>query len=184
MASSSRSRARLRAVLQAERKAAGQAMDRVISSYAPTVRALAHARASGPSTTAARSLIVSMPSSPEPYRDLPGTSLEAESLERVLPQPTVLTGPTAAQVLARLDAYTIVHFACHGITEPKEPSNSGLILADQPLTVTALNSVTLPVGRLAYLSACGTAASEAEGLADRRLRGVSSCGTIPRHLAR
>jgi len=154
--------------------AAGQAMDRVISSYAPTVRALAHARASGPPTRPARSLIVAMPSSPEPYNDLPGASSEAESLERVLPQPTVLTGPTEAQVLARLDEYTIAHFACHGITDPSDPSNSGLILANHPLTVTTLNSVTLPAGRLAYLSACGTAASYAEGLADEAIHITSA----------
>jgi tetratricopeptide (TPR) repeat protein len=154
--------------------AAGQAIDRVISSYAPTVRALAHARASPASTAPVRSLIVAMPSSPAPYGNLPGASVEAASLRLVLPRPTVLTEPTAAQVLLRLRECAIVHFACHGITDSDNPSRSGLILTDEPLTVSALSPVRLPAGQLAYMSACRTAVTGAEGLADESIHITSA----------
>ena len=154
--------------------AAGQAMDRVVSSYAPTVRALAHARASAASTAPARSLIVAMPSSPGGYSDLRWTSAEAASLRLLLPRPTVLTEPTAAQVLLHVSECAIAHFACHGMTDPDDPSRSGLILADEPLTVAALSSVRLPAGQLAYLSACRTAVTRVEGLADEAIHITSA----------
>jgi CHAT domain/Tetratricopeptide repeat len=153
--------------------AAGHAMDRVVSSYVPTVRALSHARASAMPAAPMRSLIVTIPTSPG-GRDLPWAQLEAQALEKVLPRPTVLTRPAAAQVLGQLGEYAIAHFACHGTTNLDDPSRSGLILADQPLTVSALSAVQLPAGQLAYLSACRTAITRAEGLADEAIHVTSA----------
>ena len=150
-------------------------IDRVISSYTPTVGALAFARvahAAVPEETS-RSLIVAMPTTP----DLPGGRLtyvpaEAALLQARLPCPTVLTEPstgrditvcqlpTKTAVLEHLPGCAIAHFACHGQTDPTDPSQSRLLLHDHrrdPLTVAALAALALDHAELAYLSACSTA---------------------------
>ena len=60
----------------------------------------------------------------------------------------MLSGPTTAQVLHQLGEYAIAHFACHGTTNLDDPSRSGLVLADQTLTVAALSAVTGRPARL------------------------------------
>jgi hypothetical protein len=75
-------------------------VDRVVSSYSPTVGALAHAQTATAITTATmgRSLIVAMPTTP----DLPGRGrltyvpAEAALLQACLPRPVMLTSPSAA----------------------------------------------------------------------------------------
>ena len=157
-------------------------MDRVISSYTPTVGALAYSRATGTGADpnpAAQSLIVAMPTTP----DLPGGAQlpyvpsEAAVLQSHLPNPTLLIEspeadntahgelPTSSAVLKRLPGVTIAHFACHGYTDPADPSQSGLLLHDHrtnPFTVAAMAPLTLDHAQLAYLSACATA-SVADG---------------------
>ena len=152
-------------------------MDRVVSSYTPIVGALAHARTARPATTPGttiRSLIVAMPTTP----DLPGRAElayvpdETALLQRCLPNPTVLSEslttsdtadrqlPTKAAVLKHLPGCAIAHFACHGSTDPADPSQSRLLLHDHhrdPLTVAALAPLALDHAHLAYLSACSTA---------------------------
>lgn len=68
--------------------------------------------------------------------------------------------PTKANVLEHLSGCAIAHFACHGYSDPADPSQSRLLLHDHrhdPLTVAALAPLTLDHVQLAYLSACGTA---------------------------
>ncbi|HEV2347533.1 MAG TPA: CHAT domain-containing protein [Actinocrinis sp.] len=155
-------------------------MDRVISSYTPTVRALRHARereAAVPSVPS--SLIVAMPTTP----GLPGggrlahVPAEVETLRTLLPNPLVLDQPTRARVLDQLPRHTIAHFACHGANDPADPSRSRLILHDHqaaPLTVAALAPIDLNHARLAYLSACDTALSTAAGLLDEAIHLTSA----------
>ena len=78
-------------------------MDRVISSYTPTLRALTHARRPGPATAGGgdrpgagdRVVAVAMPHTPG-ASDLPGAQAEAAGLQRRFPgRVTVLTGPQA-----------------------------------------------------------------------------------------
>jgi hypothetical protein len=149
--------------------AAGQVMDRVVSSYVPTLRALAHARAARASGAAPRSLVVSMPfspggaaSPPGGAASPPGAAEEIRLLRSVLPGPRILTQPGRAEVLRRLSGCAIAHFACHGITNAADPSRTGLVLADGPLTVADLAPARLSGARLAYLSACDTAACDAD----------------------
>ncbi len=160
-------------------------IDRVISSYTPTVAALAHARghrpAGGPGA-ATRSLIVAMPTTP----DLPGGGKlrsvpdEAALLQDRLPHPTLLSEPLAADassgqlptraaVLQHLLVCAIAHFACHGYADPADPSNSRLLLHDHrtnPLTIAALAPLSLDHAQLAYLSACSTALTSDDRLLD------------------
>ncbi|GII88854.1 CHAT domain-containing protein [Sphaerisporangium siamense] len=160
-------------------------MDRVISSYTPTVGALRHARrrsAAHPGP-AHRGLIVAMPTTPglPDQGRLPNVPAEAATVRAHLPHSTLLAepddvtpadssqAPTFANVLAHLPACTIAHFACHGHSDPADPSASRLLLHDHqttPLTIAALAPISLDQARLAYLSACSTALIAATTLLD------------------
>ena len=143
--------------------------DRVISSYTPTIRALAYARrarladpGAGTATGGDRVLAVAMPHTPG-ARDLPGAQAEAAGLQDCFPgQVSVLTGPEATRdaVLRELPAARWAHFACHGSSDLTDPSASRLLLADhlqQPLTVVDVARLRLEEADLAFLSACSTA---------------------------
>jgi hypothetical protein len=135
-------------------------MDRVISSYTTTIRALAHARGARPGTHRTPStLVVSVPEAPD-ASPLPGATVEADLLDRLLPATTVLHSPDRAAVTAALPNHEITHFACHGVADMRTPTDSRLLLhdyLDEPLTVTAISRLRLDRGELAYLSACSTA---------------------------
>jgi len=135
-------------------------LDRVVSSYAPTVRALARARR-GPARRPARPLVVALPRTPG-AADLPGAAEEAALLARLLPGARVLTGPgaTCERVVAELPRHTWLHFAGHGAADPVSPSRSALLVhdhAEHPLTVARLAQLELRDAELACLSACTTA---------------------------
>jgi CHAT domain-containing protein len=147
-------------------------IDRVVSSYTPTVRALAHARRSRPATDGDRGgaadigggrvVAVAMPQTPG-SSDLPGVQAEAIGLRRRLGnRVTVLTGPQATHeaVSAALPRARWAHFACHGAADMENPSASHLLLADheeRPLTVVDVARLRLEDAELAFLSACSTA---------------------------
>jgi hypothetical protein len=140
-------------------------MDRVVSSYTPTSRALVHARdATPPGTDPARTLIISVPDAD--HTDvLPGVEKEIAHIRDVIPDATVL--PTAGSrrvnrqaALAALPHHEIVHFACHALQNWTDPADSRLILHDHethPLTLAHITQLRLTNSRLAYLSACSTA---------------------------
>jgi CHAT domain/Tetratricopeptide repeat len=133
-------------------------LDRVISSYAPTVRALAHARTQRPSTN--RTVIVAVPDAPG-TTVLTGVTSEARTLAALIPDATELPHPTRQSVLDALPAHPVAHFACHGHADQVNPADSRLILHDHrstPLTVADINALHL-TGALAYLSACDTTAT-------------------------
>nr|WP_232108043.1 CHAT domain-containing protein [Streptomyces gossypiisoli] len=159
-------------------------VDRVVSSYAPTVRALRHAQRRDGAPTAPpqgdRALIVAMPATPGlPDRDLAHVEMEREMLLDRLPRHVLLEPggsdartPTRDHVLAHLPGCHVAHFACHGETDPADPSRSRLLLADHataPLTVASLTPLSLDEVRLAFLSACRTAAVDAEQLVDEAI---------------
>ena len=146
-------------------------IDRVISSYTPTLRALTHARRPAPATSrdqgdgpGAEALVVAvaMPHTPG-ASDLPGALTEAAGLQRRFPgRVTVLTGPDATHetVLAALPGGRWAHFACHGASDLSNPSASCLLLTDhqqRPLTVVDVARLRLDDAGLAFLSACSTA---------------------------
>lgn len=164
-------------------------MDRVISSYTPTVRALRYSRQqarAADDSAGSRSLIVAMPTTPGlPGGALPGVQAEVDRLRALLPRPVVLAEPESGQhpcaaehlptrtnVLAQLSGCAIAHFACHGASNPADPSKSLLLLRDHatdPFTVASLGPVNLSHAQLAYLSACQTAAVPADGLVDEAI---------------
>jgi tetratricopeptide (TPR) repeat protein len=176
-------------------------LDRVISSYTPTIRALRYAREKAASAAAvdrsapgpARSLIIAMPTTPaaaghpvpEPLRY---AAAEASTVAAHMAGALVLASPdhddpvapirvTRDAVFAGLPDCAIAHFACHGDTDPVDPSLSRLLLQDHataPLTVASLPAVRLDRARLAYLSACHTAHQQGTALLDEGIHLASA----------
>ncbi|WP_039947459.1 CHAT domain-containing protein [Streptomyces sp. NRRL S-118] len=138
------------------------ALDLVVSSYVPTLRALRHARArvAAPAPEDTGLLIVAVPD-PEGLPRLPEARREAEWLAGALPGARMLSDhrATGEAVGARLREHAYVHFACHAMGDPLRPSGNRLVLhdhAERPLTVRDVARLRLPDARLAYLSACDT----------------------------
>jgi tetratricopeptide (TPR) repeat protein len=170
-------------------------IDRVISSYTPTIHALHYARQHlQHAGRFSRSLIVAMPTTPglPGGGQLPNISAEISAVRAYLPDPVVLTEPgvpadepvngsssipTRANVLAHLPGCAIAHFACHGTSDPSDPSKSLLLLHDHnnaPLTVASLAPVQLDQLQLVYLSACRTAFTPALDLLDEAIHLTSA----------
>jgi hypothetical protein len=134
-------------------------IDRVVSSYVPTVRALLDARAARPPGPPGRLLVVTMPETAgQPA--LPGARRERDLLERLVPaeRRTVLEGHRAdrATVLAALTGHRWAHFSCHGDQDLARPAAGGLLLGDGRLTVADI-AARRHHGEFAFLSACRTA---------------------------
>jgi len=163
-------------------------LDRVMSSYAPSVKALIHGRrhrlrkSAGPSLDYA--LLVAMHETPglSANKILPFAAKEVNMLKGLCPslklQP-VTPMLRKSDVLDHLQACKIFHFAGHGQSNPAEPSRSCLLLEDwktNPLTVGDLRDHRFQENGpfLGYLSACSTGANEAERLADEGIHLVSA----------
>ena len=132
------------------------ALDRVISSYTPTLRALARVRGR-PAATALRRLTVALDRTPG-LPDLPATAAEAASLHAAHPDMPMLTNEqaTVARVTGALPEASWAHFACHAGTNPDAPSEGGLHLHDGVLPIAEIGRRDLHEAELAYLSACST----------------------------
>ncbi|MFF5922699.1 CHAT domain-containing protein [Streptomyces flavochromogenes] len=141
-------------------------LDRVVSSTTPTIRALGHARAGRrDDRSEPRLLVVAMPHTPD-APDLPGAQAEADHLAALVPGATVLIGADATRdaVLDALPASGWAHFACHGYSDPDNPSDSHLALHDHdraPFRVLDLSRLRLGNATFAFLSACDTARTTA-----------------------
>lgn len=135
-------------------------LDRVISSYTPTLGALLRARHQRqPSSVRRELLIVAMPETPG-QADLPQAEFEAEQLARLLPnQHTTLSGSqaTRTRVLMESSNHAWVHFACHGEQDLEHPSSAGIAMYDGLLTIRDVALQRLDSAELAFLSACKTA---------------------------
>ncbi|GAB2442823.1 CHAT domain-containing protein [Streptomyces incanus] len=153
------------------------ALDRVVSSYTPTLRALHHARRRATRPAGTGTLVVSVAQATG-QAPLPGARREAEHLARLLPGAALLadTSATHSAVVSALHRHAYAHFACHALGDLEHPSGSRLVLHDhteRPLTVRDLARLRLPSVRLAYLSACATLRTSPE-LADEAVHIVSA----------
>lgn len=137
-------------------------LDRAVSSYTPTVRALLHSRARPAPAGEWTALAVAMPDTPG-HAPLPATAVEATAFATdfagAAAGPSALVGAAAtrAAVRAALPGVAFAHFACHASSDPGEAEASHLLLYDGPLSVTELSRLRLDGAQLAYLSACATA---------------------------
>lgn len=161
------------------RSSSDTVVDRVISTYTPTVRALSYARqrdvAAGADHNA---LIVAMPTSPG-LSSLAMVSDEVTALTSRFPEATLLAGREATNrsVLKHLPSYSLLHFACHSEVDMADPSQSRLLLHDhetRPLTIRSLTPVKLERVRLAYLSACRTMFNAPSDLIDESIHMASA----------
>jgi tetratricopeptide (TPR) repeat protein len=154
-------------------------LDRVMSSYASSVKALVFGRRSHQSSTLSSSnnaLLVAMRQTPglRANRHLPFVADEEEVFKSSCPQlglDPVIPKPVKEDVLQHLQSCRIFHFAGHGESHPTEPSQSSLLLEDwetNRLTVGDLRDRKFQENApfLAFLSACSTGANHAEKLAD------------------
>ncbi|KAJ7431361.1 CHAT domain-containing protein, partial [Mycena galericulata] len=136
--------------------------DFVISSYAPSLTALIEGfRAPSVSQTGLKLLTVSQPhSSGQSY--LPGTQAEITHIQRPADRKLhvlQLDGDlaTLANVQQGMRDFSWVHFACHGVQDLSDPTESALFLAGSSrLTLSSIIKLTLPHADLAFLSACQT----------------------------
>jgi CHAT domain-containing protein len=137
------------------------ALDRVVSSYTPTVTALARLRSEPRMVRAdARSCVVAMRRTPDGPGSLPAAEREAALAAQSLPRAWIGMDETATrrQVLDRLAGSVYAHFACHAVADPQDPAQGQLLTYDHqhaPLTVADVTELDLDA-ELAFLSACAT----------------------------
>ncbi|KAJ7451014.1 CHAT domain-containing protein [Mycena galericulata] len=138
--------------------------DYIVSSYTPTLTALLEPPIQ-PLVSFKMTAVIE-PNAPN-CSPLPGTKQElAKILNRVPNQwLTSLLQTTRIEVVKNLQESSVVHFACHGIQDSKNPLDSSLMLSDGRLKVSQImrrqeSDYSEGSGKpmsLAFLSACETA---------------------------
>ncbi|QER90532.1 CHAT domain-containing protein [Streptomyces tendae] len=136
-------------------------LDRTVSSYVPTLRALARAtRSPEPDPCDRDRLLVVAVQEAADMPPLPQVAEEVRLLREEFgaERLTVLEGPDATRdaVLSRLATHRWAHFSCHGRQDPFDPSRGGLLLSDGTLGIGELSRGSYR-GDFAFLSACMTA---------------------------
>ncbi|MGW6841315.1 CHAT domain-containing protein [Streptomyces sp. NPDC054958] len=137
-------------------------LDRVVSSYTPTMRGLREAQHRlARADTSMRGAVVALPDTGVPWiGTLPGVDEEVEILTRSFTGVDVLRGADAIprNVVDALEGHGWMHFACHGVSDPDAPSSGALLLHKaQPLRVTDIAAMSIDGAGLAFLAACNTA---------------------------
>ena len=155
-------------------------IDRVISLYTPTLRALSHAKCQVENTPRKQSVLsVSMPTTPN-QSPLPYAIQEVNTISSILPSSVpqaVLENPTKLKVMHLLAEYAVVHFACHGQVYPN-PSKSRLLFSDweiDPFSVADMAGIELEHPRLEVLSACHAANMRNLTLIDEAIHMAGAC---------
>jgi CHAT domain-containing protein/tetratricopeptide (TPR) repeat protein len=139
-------------------------LDLVVSSYAPTVRALTSARAREASAQPAKILVITLPDTPG-QSPLPGATVERDLLTSRFTSRarTVLSGADANRdnIMTDIAGHRWLHASCHGTQDLTDPSTGGLLPYDWKtaglITVADLISPDHAGGEFAFLSACKTA---------------------------
>lgn len=156
-------------------------LDRVVSSYTPTIRALLRSRAHAARAADARSragqperkvLAVAMPETAG-HASLEWSATEAEALAIDSTHRLVGREATRVAVLGALPGSGVTHFACHASSDPHDPTASHLLLHDGALNLGDIAGLRLDGAELAYLSACGTSRGSTR-LADEALHLASA----------
>ena len=158
-------------------------LDRVISSYSSSIRALiqSHQRRSrvkvAPEVN--KAILVGMEMTPDQdhLRYVPEEIAKLSRLCRSMQLDVTIPSARQDNVLSTLRDCRIFHFAGHGLTHPSDPSKSSLLLSDGPLTVGSLLELNLHSRApfLAYLSACGTGEAKHDNLTDEALHLIGAC---------
>jgi CHAT domain-containing protein len=124
-------------------------------------------------------LVITMPTSPPGKgQALPSVLDESnavlESAASVPLTTTALNLPSVSSVIQNMAINNLVHFACHGRPDPKNPLQSHLVLDDGDLSVADIARSLAAEADLVYLSACSTADREDGTLVDEGIHVASS----------
>ncbi|MFS8102104.1 CHAT domain-containing protein [Lentzea alba] len=134
------------------------ALDRVVSSYAPTASAIRHARR--PGTSSSLPMVISARYADDP---LPRSVQEAaEVAARWGTSPLDATDLPGAEVLSALASAGRAHIALHAVSDPLDPSASRLLLPHGQVDVTDVLRMKLGDSAFCYLSACETSSTTTE----------------------
>ncbi|KAL4735583.1 CHAT domain-containing protein [Aspergillus similis] len=160
----------------------------VISSYTPSIKVLAYTRSclarAPPQKRPTSVFIAAMPTTPnEP--PLPGVEPEVDAIQQASGHVYTVRlqkYPAPEAVLSAIEDTDIIHFACHGSSNPVNPSDSHLLLQNSKLSAPAVEKLTVQQisncvfkrARIAYLSACSTAQITAIRLADEAIHLASA----------
>jgi CHAT domain-containing protein len=161
------------------------ALDRVVSSYGSSVKAIIHNRRRGTQTlgTGKPHYVVGVAMQHTPKQqplefadeeiDAVLATCRSMGLQWVRPQ------PCKNDVSSSLENCWVFHFAGHGDPHPTEPLHSKLLLEDwerDPFTVDVLLKTDFAAQSafLAYLSACGTGQIQDEGAVDESIHLASA----------
>ncbi|KMU92499.1 hypothetical protein CIHG_10311 [Coccidioides immitis H538.4] len=149
------------------------ALDYVVSSYIPTVKALKYSREQQlrrPLEPNPNMLIVTMPETAG------GINLKEHlSYRSHYSQQTV-----QEIVLDEVRTHHMVHFSCHGNSDSTDPSAGGLFLGPgedgraEHFTVRELANISYEHARIAFLSACSTAENSSKELIDEVIHMASA----------
>jgi CHAT domain-containing protein len=133
-------------------------LDRVVSSYTTTLRALGETQRRRPAAEGGM-LFVGVPDAADLVQLRGEVARERAVVEAALPNGiTVVEGTdaTTTTVAAALAAHRWVHISCHGYQDLRDPSRAGLLLKDGTLTIPRIGAGRY-AGEFAFLSACMTA---------------------------
>ena len=161
-------------------------LDKVMSSYSSSIRAILHSRSRrvprATSSTHPQALLVAMQNTPK-QASLPSAGHEIATVRHLCKSMSlhpVEPGRRKQDLLSHLPGCKILHFAGHGYTDDADPAQSSLLLEDweaDRLTVANLLEMNIREQSpfLAYLSACGTSQNHNENLVDENIHLVSAC---------
>ena len=154
----------------------------VVSSYGTTLKALSLSQKRNHAKEINRQevdrdfyLLAGMMKTPG-LSDLPQVDAELDGIERSIAnvaESVRVDCPTKDTIINVLPVCSHVHFACHGISDPESPSNSGIILQhgteleeSDRLTVKDISEIDAEAGRWesVFLSVCSSANVAAEEL--------------------
>jgi len=140
--------------------------DFVVSSYTPTLTALVSASGRISTRQPVDKLLAVAQANAPGAGPLPKTTDELRMVEKRCAAknvPVVIrdgTNATIERVLEDMSQCNFVHFACHGIQDPGDPTKSGLLLANGRLQLDQLIQRSFPTTELVFLSACQTATGD------------------------
>jgi tetratricopeptide (TPR) repeat protein len=150
-----------------ERLADDGVLDRVASSYTPTLRALITGRtglpaadsAADPASDADHGLLAVVMAQTPGLPPLRGTGDEIDAVgETLAPDRTLRTGDaTRHAVASALREHPWLHYIGHSAQDPSDPGRAALFLHDGALTMREIAGLHLDHAEFAYLSSCESA---------------------------
>jgi len=135
--------------------------------YVPCLQALQLLTSKSGDSSVMQPLVVGISNFGDHMRPLPSAAVEADRVRQAFGGigESLLEGQATRRKLLELDAsgelqkFDVLHFATHAILDRAAPHQSGVILADDTLTVMDILDLSLDA-RLVTLSACQTALGE------------------------